>query len=74
MVLLEYIYSSEDKQMKNKRQFIAGFLTCLILLSAIFISAFAEGFTVLLNPFPYYSTEKKQKLKLITSMVEHSYL
>jgi hypothetical protein len=34
------------------KQFAAGFVTCLILLSAIFISGFAEGFTVLLNPYP----------------------
>ncbi|HYE82191.1 MAG TPA: hypothetical protein VEG39_08495 [Clostridia bacterium] len=37
--------------MRNK-QFIAGFLTCLILLSAIFITGFAEGISVLLNPYP----------------------
>jgi len=34
------------------RQFVAGFVVCLILLSAIFISGFAEGFTVLPNPYP----------------------
>jgi hypothetical protein len=34
------------------KQFIAGFVTCVILLSAIFITGFAEGLTVLLNPYP----------------------
>ena len=34
------------------KQFVAGFAICLILLSAIFITGFAEGFTVLPNPYP----------------------
>jgi hypothetical protein len=34
------------------KQFIAGFVTCAILLSAIFITGFAEGITVLPNPYP----------------------
>jgi len=34
------------------KQFIAGFISCLILLSAIFIIGYAEGISVIINPYP----------------------
>lgn len=39
--------------MKNHKQFIAGFVTCFILLSFIFIPGYAEdALQVMLNPYP----------------------
>lgn len=52
MGLAEYINILEVIQMRKNKQFIAGFLACLILLSAIFITGYAEGITAIINPFP----------------------
>jgi hypothetical protein len=49
--------------MKSLKPYIAGFLTCLILLSAIFISGFAEdALTVLLNKYPIFVNGQEVKI------------
>ncbi|WP_372997400.1 stalk domain-containing protein [Lutispora sp.] len=50
--------------MKNVKQFIVGFITCAILLSAIFISGFAEdSLTAFINQFPIFINGEKAEVE-----------